>query len=70
MSFTKKYLDQTEKIILDIENRPGQVYRLHANADTFIGTGDKHSIELINEFLKAYDENPKQDFNTITEKYK
>ena len=70
MSFTKKYLDQTEKIILDIKNRPDQVYRLHANADVFIGTGDKHSIKLINEFLKAYDENPKQDFKEITEKYK
>lgn len=68
MSFTKKYLDQIEKIILDIENRPGLVYLTHAKVDAFFG--DTNSLNIIDEFIKAYEEDPEQDFSEITRKYK
>lgn len=68
MSFTKKYLDQTEKIILDIENRPELVYLTHSKVDAFFG--NTNSLNLIDEFIKAYKEDPKQDFREITGKYK
>lgn len=68
MSFTKKYLDQIEKIILDIENRPKLVYLTHAKVDSFFG--DTNSLNIIDEFIKAYEEDPEQDFSEITRRYK
>jgi tyrosyl-tRNA synthetase len=68
MSFTKKYLDQIEKIILDIENRPELVYLAHSKVDAFFG--NTNSLNLIDEFIKTYEEDPKQDFRAITGKYK
>lgn len=68
MSFTKKYLDQIEKVIIAIENNPRFVYMSHAKVDVFMG--DTNSEKLINEFLEAYDEDPSQDFSKITTKYK
>lgn len=68
MSFTKKYLDQIEKLVLLVENNPTQVYMSHVKVDAFFG--DTNSLNLINEFLEAYDEDPVQDFSKITAKYK
>ena len=68
MSIIKKYLDQPEKIILEIENRPELVYMAHAKVDAFFG--DTNSLNLIDEFITAYEEDPKQDFKGITGKYK
>ena len=56
MSFTKKYLDQIEKLVLLVENNPTQVYMSHVNVDAFFG--GTNSLNLIDEFLKAYDEDP------------
>ena len=68
MSFTKKYLDQIEKVIMNIESNPKFVYMAHSKVDAFMG--NSNSEKLINEFLEAYDEDPSQDFSQITAKYK
>lgn len=68
MSFTKKYLDQIEKVIMNIESNPKFVYMSHSKVDAFMG--NSNSEKLINEFLEAYDEDPSQDFSQITAKYK
>ena len=68
MSFTKKYLDQIEKLVLLVENNPTQVYMSHVKVDAFFG--DTNSLNLIDEFITAYEEDPKQDFREITGKYK
>ena len=51
-----------------IEKDPESLYTQHYKADVFIGP--EGGIDLINEFLQAYYEDPTQDFSKITSKYK
>lgn len=68
MSFIKKYLNNVDEIVEAIIESPADVYRVHTNADALIGP--TKSMDLIDEFVKAYQENPEQDFSGIISKYK
>jgi len=68
MSFIKKYINEVSVIIKNIKTDPELVYNQYCKADALIGSTD--SIDLIDEFLQAYYENPTQDFSKITSKYK
>lgn len=68
MSFIKKYINKTAVIIEEIELNPKLAYNRYYKFDALIGPCD--SIDLMNEFLQAYYENPTQNFSKITSKYK
>lgn len=68
MSFIKKYLADVEFIIEAIEASPEMFYLSNNKVDAFIGPSD--SIKLTDEFIQEYQENPGQDFQELTSKYK
>ena len=68
MSFIKKYLGSVEDIIEYIESSPEQFYNSNIKADAYIGPAK--SMELLDEFITAYQEDDKQDFSIIIAKYK
>jgi hypothetical protein len=68
MSFNKKYLTSVDIILQQLEKDIEDVYNKYHTADALIGP--TNSVDLINEFLQAYYENPKQDFSKIISKYK
>ena len=68
MSFTKKYLLGINEVIESIEDSAEYYYLITNKVDLFIGSTE--SIDLTDEFIKKYKEDPKQDFKELTKKYK
>jgi len=68
MSFIKKYINEVSILIEEIKTDPKLIYNRYCKVDALIGP--VNSIDLIDEFLQAYYENPTQDFSKITSKYK
>lgn len=68
MSFIKKYLQPVEDIIESIESNPKLFYLNNIKVDTYIGPSK--SMQLLDEFITAYQEDDSQDFSKITSKYK
>jgi hypothetical protein len=68
MSFIKKYLQNVDQIIEAINVSPKLYYIGNYKVDAFIGSKD--SINLTNEFIEKYSEDPEQDFSELTTKYK
>lgn len=64
----KKYLPSVIDIVESIENTPQLYYMNNHKVDILIGAED--AINLTNEFIEAYYEEPNQDFTKITAKYK
>ena len=55
-------------VVESIENTPQLYYMNNHKVDILIGAED--AINLTNEFIEAYYEEPNQDFTKITAKYK
>ena len=68
MSVIKKYLPNIVDAIESIEQSPDLYYLQHNKVDIIMGSEDV--MQLTDEFMEAYDEDSKQDFTRITEKYK
>lgn len=68
MSVIKKYLPDVIGVIESIEQAPQLYYMNNHKVDVLIGS--EEAINLTDEFIEAYMEEPKQDFKKITEKYK
>lgn len=64
----KKYLPSIIDIVESIENTPQLYYMNNHKVDILIGS--ENAINLTNEFIEAYYEEPNQDFTKITAKYK
>ena len=64
----KKYLPSIVDVVESIENTPQLYYMNNHKVDILIGNED--AINLTNEFIEAYYEEPNQDFTKITAKYK
>lgn len=67
MSFIKKYLLEPKEIAKQIIDSPKMVYMTNVKVDAFMGSPE--SIIIIDEFITAYEEDPKQDFSSIISKY-